>query len=359
MSVVNKMLQDLEARQSDEVPSSADYQPPKKQRTKNGLWLGLLLILMVSMILLWLKDDIIAALGTTQPKDSATSISTVETLSEPNEAVDVQDTSAPVQVVESKHSTEFPQEAYEQTAQAPQLSAAVESEFKAQSDKTAEQQDAVSGDGLANEPTQDKQPATFSMATSQAANSLEGLKQQIQGALSSGDDDRARELLRTLLQRTPDNINARKKLASMLFANDDMSGAENLLLEGIELTPHNTEFRLMLARLYAQAKNLPKAYEAMADVQVNPQQQPDFLSYRASLAQQLEYFHKAKPDYLSLLELQPENSRWWLGLAVVEERLNNNAQALSAYLQMQKLEPISLDVTQFVEQRIRYLVEAQ
>ncbi|MEI8650146.1 hypothetical protein P4S73_23470 [Paraglaciecola sp. Hal342] len=50
MSVVNKMLQDLEARQSASETASADYQPPKRNVAKFA-WIVLLLLTVVLIVL--------------------------------------------------------------------------------------------------------------------------------------------------------------------------------------------------------------------------------------------------------------------------------------------------------------------
>ena len=56
MSVVNKMLQDLEGRQHKDPSAVADYQPPQKSRRL--IWLVLIVgILMLFGLWLWLSQD--------------------------------------------------------------------------------------------------------------------------------------------------------------------------------------------------------------------------------------------------------------------------------------------------------------
>lgn len=55
MSVVNKMLQDLEARQSQTDEINADYQPPQKKQSK--LLVLVLLVLAVAAIIFALKNE--------------------------------------------------------------------------------------------------------------------------------------------------------------------------------------------------------------------------------------------------------------------------------------------------------------
>ena len=49
MSVINKMLQDLDARESSSSAINADYQPPQN-KSKSVLWLVLILVLLVSLV---------------------------------------------------------------------------------------------------------------------------------------------------------------------------------------------------------------------------------------------------------------------------------------------------------------------
>ena len=111
----------------------------------------------------------------------------------------------------------------------------------------------------------------------------------------------------------------------------------------------------MQARLYVQMKNPGKAHELLATYQISARQSVDFVSYRAALAQQVARFDYAKNDYQQLTKIQPANAKWWLGLAVAEERLGNTNMALQAYKNAKQLAQLSIEVDKFVEQRIQYL----
>ncbi|GAA0856536.1 tetratricopeptide repeat protein [Aliiglaciecola litoralis] len=195
----------------------------------------------------------------------------------------------------------------------------------------------------------------FNVKSSSEAQTESDLRQQVQVALKRGDETTATELLTKLVQVSPENEKARKRLAAMLFSQGKRNQADTVLQQGIDLQPDNQELRLMQAKMHVQMKNPSKAHDLLVDYPVSAALSPDFVSYRAALAQQVERFSHAQQDYHELTLNQPANAKWWLGLAVAEERLGNNKEALTAYQNAKQLAQLSVEVDRFVEQRIHYL----
>ena len=102
-----------------------------------------------------------------------------------------------------------------------------------------------------------------------------------------------------------------------------------------------------------------RAFQSLEHSQASAFLYPDFVSFRASLAEKIKRYDVARSDYRQLLESQPEESRWWLGYAVSLERLEENSGALQAYQRVASLGQLPQDVMQFVQQRIRFLAGIQ
>ncbi|MDO6695527.1 tetratricopeptide repeat protein [Aliiglaciecola sp. 3_MG-2023] len=400
MSVVNKMLQDLEERKA-EPELSADYRPstePKKS------FLSIYLILMVSVIILlvWLFKDNLFSSSTSaidvvntpenqeqntlqqleetpnsEPKvvsellqineSTVTEVELVEQ-SEPlnpvnqqaddNPSVDTQN----LKNVEQQSDYQLSQNNLQQSVDNQNIE--VDEQLAAQDKEVEVRKVEQKLTKLKTSSTQpevqklgesDTVDGVFEMKSSQAAVDKATLKQQIQVALKRGDDRTAVKLLQKLVKVAPDNTAARKRLASMLFAQGEHEKANMSLQTGIDLYPGNLELRIMQARLYEQMKKPVEGFEILMSHAVSAYQAPDYVAYRATLAQKVNRFEQARTDYQQLTKSQSANAKWWLGLAVVEERLGNMSGALDAYQNVKQLSQMSVEVEEFVEQRIRYL----
>lgn len=405
MSVVNKMLQDLEARKA-ESDSSADYQPPAPSKSTRA-WIYTSLVILILAISVWIYfngQHAETSPGITPPianDNSAAQTTLNETQADPVDAVQNPEVTAEqAQTLSQAPQLEQPEltpeqlQAYSFNQNSPaaqqasmtqlaDLSTRKNSETPEADLSELDVQSQVSqGDTdspialseiVANQvkpvlvksrsselpSTTPSMPAeqsnAFQVRSSQSVDTVDGLKQQVQIALKRGDENEAIALLSKLLDKAPDSTSARKRLAAMLFAQEKHLQADEVLQNGVQLQPDSHDLRLMQARLWVQMKNPAKAHDLLREYQVSAAQVPDYVSYRASLAQQLSRFELARSDYAQLTQSQPANARWWLGLAVAEERLGNTHAALQAYQNAKGLDQLAIEVNEFVEQRIHYL----
>lgn len=331
MSVVNKMLQDLESRQDQQEIPNADYVPPA--RSRSGVWLAIVLVILLLAAggYWWYSEN--------QPPAALQKTTIQKT------AIHVPLPSPSTNRVQSVAQTAIEEktESFESESQLQQVQTLVQQ----QPDPKQE----VQQQGDVNTTT-----SSFEFTAAKPPNTELALKQQIQVALQQKDDGEAIKLLKKLLKMKPDNQLARKKLASLLFAQGMTNESKQVIETGIRLQPDYSEFRMMLARFYVQQKNTDEAHNTLRELNVSASVEPNLVSYRASLAKKLERFNLAKLDYMNLLASQPSNAKWWLGLAISEEKLGNKRSALKAYRKVSELNQLSLEVTSFVQKRIQYLV---
>lgn len=368
MSVVNKMLQDLEARENEAANVSADYQPSAKRSVS----LPVILFAVVALIaagIFWFKDTLLG-----NQNNSPVVIKKVETIPANSPAPVAQTNS--LQENETAETNPLPNEdsSSEQKPeeeQQPFVSDVPETEVEIieEENLTAEQVD-IARNEVNEEPeklSQISEPATveqanevaFEVTSSQPEQTSGSLRDMVQYALKNGDNEQAIQLLYQIVEQSPENIGARKKLSAMLFAQGQVTEAKVLLREGVGLSPQNLQLRLMLARLLYQENNFSEAFETLESSQASAFLYPDFVSFRASLAEKIKRYDVARSDYRQLLESEPEESRWWLGYAVSLERLEENSGALQAYQRVANLGQLPQDVMQFVQQRIRFLAGTQ
>jgi MSHA biogenesis protein MshN len=197
------------------------------------------------------------------------------------------------------------------------------------------------------------------MNSSSQENNSSSLKQRIAESLNNEDLDLAQSLLKELLAAEPNNIKARKKLASLLFAQGNYAQSKQLLIQGIKLHPVQSDVRLMLARLYVVQKEPSQALNLLTEFYPSVNNQTEYLAYRAALAQQLKQTQLAKSDYQALTNIESTNAKWWLGLALARDQLGETNKALQAYNKAHSLNQLNSAVNDFMQQRISVLAGAQ
>jgi MSHA biogenesis protein MshN len=367
MSVVNKMLQDLEARQAKGTNVSADYQPPLKRNKQ--IVLILLLLIVVGLFGFWLFNNSLSTSGkpaheslpdseltTAQAQPSVTKTMLVATTRE-LEAPVAEIAEQGVINVEASAATVAVDEVI------PEPVALID---EPRSVGLVDVSDAKQS-SPSFEPTQylkhplPAKPETGSLKIkdSSQASQKASLRQQVSDALSDNNSRLAITLLGELLEQEPDNTEAIKKLATLLFANGNALKATQLLQSSVLAAPQRSDLRLMLARLYTQQKRLDSALAVLKEIQPAQYMEIDYLAYRANLAQQLADFVVAKQDYTLLTQVDGNNASWWLGLAITEEKLGAGNTALRSYYQAQNLAQLDPAVTEFIQQRINVLVGAK
>ena len=349
MSVVNKMLQDLEARRSQTEAMRADYHAPPKKQSKSLILLLLLLIFTIVVMTFTLINRGLL-FGENKDTEVAASLMTNKTT-----VVTKKVLQAPLQ----------PRTTATQTSET-QLKPLVISPIgipnnpvSLQNVETQDKQLVSQSSSEISTRTTAEQTSSFSMSGSSQENNTSNLKQRIAENLDNDSFDLAQSLLGKLLAIEPDNIKARKKLASLLFAQGNYAQSKQLLIQGIELHPTQSDLRLMLARLYVVQKESAQAMRILAEFQPGSDNQTEYLAYRASLAQQLKQAESAKSDYQTLTDMEPNNARWWLGLAIVRDQSDEITMALQAYNKAYRLDQLDSSVNNFIQKRISVLIGSQ
>lgn len=407
MSVVNKMLKDLEQRDKQAV-YEADYVPVESQSAKSRkLLVGVLVLVVVSCAATWLflPSDITIKSNEAkvQVKATSTSVALPAVASKvdgvnpgPQEIAEQQ----PAQIILS----DLDQATLTSLENAKQAEAAiVVAEAKlAEVNKELEQkvqQVAVEKAGLqqaqqqgvaqiavvnnANpvdyveieqteieqseiEQTEIVQIETnqkaagepvFSVSSSnKSASTHRMIEQRIQLSLKNGDTAAALKDLNDLLSLEPRNISARKRLSSLEFAQGNPKRAAFLLDQGIKLSPNDSGIRLMLARLLFRENRNPQALAILNDHPKNVIADNDLLSFRAALAEKQKDYATSLEDYAVLLQRQPGNARWMLGLAISQDKQKMIEEAVITYKKVKLSNQLSAQVVSFVDGRLAALV---
>ncbi|GAA4901907.1 hypothetical protein [Ferrimonas pelagia] len=165
-------------------------------------------------------------------------------------------------------------------------------------------------------------------------------------------DPQAPDALRQLLQWDPSHHPARLRYV------DTLAGAaqRQALQAAIERFPQQAGYRVRLAQHEWHRSERALAQQALLASQALALE-PVWRSQRASLAQQLELHELASSDWQLLLQQQPLQGHWWLGLGFSLEYLQRYQPAIQAYRAAMADTRLDADAIEYARRRIAALGE--
>ncbi|MBD8513137.1 tetratricopeptide repeat protein [Photobacterium sp. CAU 1568] len=172
-------------------------------------------------------------------------------------------------------------------------------------------------------------------------------------ALAEGDTLKATNYLKSALEYQPAWIDARQRLSALYYGRGDVRRAMLTLQRGLAKQPNQQDLRLTMAKLLTQESQPEVALDVLSELPSQPAS--EFLALRGALAQQLNNQPLALSSYQQLVDTEPFDGRWWLGLGIALDRSQDNAKAVAAYTQALKLGQVSGQSQQFIRQRLAAL----
>ncbi|USD65021.1 tetratricopeptide repeat protein [Vibrio sp. SCSIO 43136] len=160
---------------------------------------------------------------------------------------------------------------------------------------------------------------------------------------------------RSALKYTPRDENVRKRLAALYYGRGDVRRAGETLKQGIELNPESESLRLALVNILVK-QDLPLvALGVLEDLPNQPS--IDYLAARAGLAQKAKKSAIAMESYQLLSKQDADNAKWWLGLAIEQERAKQLDQALDSYNKALNRLGLSSQTHTFIKSRLNIIKE--
>ncbi|HDZ9479068.1 TPA: tetratricopeptide repeat protein [Vibrio cholerae] len=181
--------------------------------------------------------------------------------------------------------------------------------------------------------------------------------QRAKKAMESNELQTAVSAYTEALRYTPHDEMARQKLAALYYGKGDGRKAFDLMQAGIERNPDGEVLRLALAKLLVKEKQEASALVPLAYLPSQPS--IEYLSLRAALAQKTKQDEIARESYQQLTEKDPNNGRWWLGLAIQQERALQWPAAQHAYQQALNKVGLSSQSQAFIHQRLQLLASLE
>lgn len=345
MSVVNKMLKDLEQRESSDV-TPANYQPPVKKPVPVRLLVIILVgVIAIGLMMFWPMESHTPAVQSpvVQPINQTSAAETNIPEQPQTEEAEPSPQSDPV-VAEPLPQAKINQPvAAIPTRTVPTL-------------QTEVPEATASNEGLSlpvveSIPKQAPKPVIKSSSDPGKM----ALKAQIADAIERNNANEAIRLLKVLILQQPDNIGAKKRLAALYFSEGRSEDAQRVLQDTLSQVPSDSSVRLMYARLMAQQNEQDLAYYTLKAADDYPPANIELLGFRASMAQQLGKLDDALTDYNVLVTIDARNAKWWLGQAVVADKQGERKLAIESYREAFALQSLDANIQRFIQQRLQSL----
>jgi len=174
--------------------------------------------------------------------------------------------------------------------------------------------------------------------------------------LAALQEGRVQEALASLEQAVlyyPRHDAARQTLIGLLIENRRTDEAMRHLQFGIGLDPRQVNMAMLLARL-----QLERGGAAVETLQRSLPYAGNNAEYRAFLAGALQHdqrHREAVEQYQAALRLQPQNGVWWMGLGISLQADKRNAEARDAFSRARATGVLNPELQVFVERKLQQL----
>ncbi len=183
----------------------------------------------------------------------------------------------------------------------------------------------------------------------------EGEYRQASMLQQQGRSGEAIAMLEQAMKSDPLHAAARQSLIALLLENKRHDEAMRWLQQGLSLDLNQPGLAMILARLQVEKGNLPRAIETLQRSLPHAADKADYLAFLAALQQRGAHHKEAAELYQRALKQDPQNALWWMGLAISLQGDGRNKEAIDAYGRAKTANGLSPELLAFVEQKLKEL----
>ncbi|MGK5047802.1 tetratricopeptide repeat protein [Janthinobacterium sp. GB4P2] len=181
-------------------------------------------------------------------------------------------------------------------------------------------------------------------------------------ALAQLQDGRVSDAMLALqqtLQLDPRHQGARETLVRLLLEAQRPDEAARQLQLSLALDPKQPAQAMMLARLQLdKANGGTAALDTLMRSLPHATDNGDYRAFLAGVLQREQRYREAAEHYQLALQTAPDNSVWWMGLGIALQADNHPAQARQAFERAKGLQTLSPQLQAFVERKLVPLTAA-
>ena len=349
MSLVNKMLRDLDARHATETERAGLAPQVRALPPEFGFpWSRVLPMLLgtamgAAGIWLFLESR------QTSPVEAPAKVSELAVATPPAipmPALTVPMPNDPLASADLGEAMEPPAAGPAQSAPPAQATASAES-FRIDTRLSPSQR------GRAEPPVVAPQQAIEKRQTAQAPDTAEGAYRRAMAAYRDGRPAETLAGLEAALRIDARHAAARQAMLSLLMEQRRWPDAQTVAAEGLTLDAAQPGWAMILARLQVEQGQVAEAEQTMARHAMHGERSPDYLAFHALLLQKLQLPKEAAERYLAASALRPAEGRWWYGLGVVLDADQRPREAREAFLKAKESGNLPPELLAAVDRRLR------
>lgn len=174
-------------------------------------------------------------------------------------------------------------------------------------------------------------------------------------ALQQGKRAEALSGLEQALQADSRHAGARQALIGVLLDGGQQDEAMQKAREGLASDPSQPGLAMILARLQFEKGELRPAIDTLERTLPHAAEKPEYLSFLAALLQRDDRHKQAVEYYLLALQKAPQNGVWWMGLGISLQAERRNAEALESFKRARTTNSLTPELLAFVDARIKQL----
>jgi len=197
--------------------------------------------------------------------------------------------------------------------------------------------------------TVDKRDRVYSAAETADAQFRRAAVLLNQGRLSEAEDH-----LAGALRADPSHAAARQTYVAMLLEQHRVEAARRLLQEALAISPAQPAFAVALARIYTEQHDYRNALEVL-DKAGPAARNAEFQAMRGAVLQRLGKHAEAIEAYQNAIRIAPQPGTTWVGLAISLETLGRRPEAVQAYRRALDAGSLAAEAREYAESRARAL----
>ena len=392
MSVINTMLKDLDKRQQphglDELPVPPLQYRQAPQSRLPWLLLGLLSLLLLALgYLAWERYAVLARTNLALQQDNqvltqeiatGNSTSLVDSAApeatpgaskaplaskepsaskEPKGLLTTQAAAIPESKTEPE--TEPNTEPSVENKLVVENEPGIESKLVVESRPVAKPQAAAEAEAEAEASSAKAVQQTGTMAVTEVKLSPEALAEkrfsQGKSAQEGGQLSQAVKDFSEAISLNPAQHGARQHLAALYYGQGQLGEANKVLEQGLALYPGEFDYALMLARVLQAQGDSQGALAVLGKIPDDHLLAKQKWVMQSHLAQQVAAFTLAEESYRRLVRVEPNQAKWWMGLAYALDSQQKYTGAKQTYGQALGLPGLSQQASDFIQQRLAQL----
>jgi MSHA biogenesis protein MshN len=174
-------------------------------------------------------------------------------------------------------------------------------------------------------------------------------------ALQQGKASEALNGFEQALFLDPLHAPARQAVISLMLERGQQDAAIRRAREGVALDPSQVGIAMILARLQVEKGELKSAIEVLEGTLRHAGDRADFHAFLAALLQRDERHKDAVDHYFAAVKQTPQSGVWWMGLGISLQAQQRNTDAQEAFRRAKATNSLSGELLSFVDGRLAQL----